>query len=148
MAFPASSIVPAKGYIRAKEIARTVDLKCAERIDLLAADIDADSIWSWYTDLYTVRAALLEIAAIPNIAAYATEQEDDPTLDIVAEFNAMVAAIEAAATWIYQALPRDANGYVLIHKTTTAGELVPRVFAPAATAPLVPLLQAIVDAID
>lgn len=146
--FPASSIVPAKGYIRAKEIARAQDLKCAERITQLSGDIDADIIWSWYTDLYTARQQLLEIAAIPGIVAFAIEQEDDPTIDLPAAFNAMLSAIEAAATWIYQALPRDGAGYVLIHTTTTTGVLLPRMFAPAATAPLIPLLQAICDSID
>lgn len=148
--FPASNIVPAKGYLRAKEIAYTIDLKSAERIGSLASNVTADDLWSWFTDIVTVKASLEEIAAIPNIAAFAVEQEDNPELDeaaIVAGFNRMLAALTAAGSWIYNSLPRDVNGYLLVYTTTPIGELVPRTFTPAQTAPLIPLLQEICDSI-
>jgi hypothetical protein len=148
--FPASNIVPAKGYLRAKEIAYTIDLKSDERIGLLASNVTADDLWSWFTDIVTVKALLEEIAAIPNIAIFAAEQEDNPLLDeaaIVAGFNRMLAALVAAGTWIYTALPRDANGYLLVYTTTPLGEMLPRTFTPAQTAPLIPLLQEICNSI-
>jgi hypothetical protein len=147
MAFPAASIVPAKGYIRAKEIAYHLDLKCAEAIAKLSEPIAADIVWSWYQELYTKNQVLQEIAAIPGIVAYAEAQEDDPTLDIAAEFQTMMSAITAAGEWMYSAFPRDADGYVLIYKTTPDGQLVPRTFSTTATAPLIPLLQAVADSI-
>jgi hypothetical protein len=147
MSFPASSIVPTKEYVRAKEIAHTLDQKMPDWISQLSVDVDADTIWMWFRELYTDDQAFAQIASVPGIVDYAIAQESDPTLDIIAEFSAMRSAVQAAGTWIYQKLPRDANGYVLIYKTTAAAEMVPRVFAPSDTVDLIPLLQAIDNAI-
>jgi hypothetical protein len=146
--FPASNVVPSKGYVRAKEIAHTLDLKVQEWLGMLAGDVTADDVWSWYREMYWDYQALLEIATIEGIEAYAIAQEVDPELDIVAAWNAMLAAISAAYLWLYAAIPRDVNGYLLTHKSTVAGELTPRVFTPAETAPFIPLLQAIDAAIS
>ena len=148
MAFPASTVVPANGYVRAKEIAYTLDRKVQEWVGMLSANVTADDVWSWYRELYSSYQALLAIGAIPGIAEYAIAQEADTELDIVAEFNAMLAAISAAYSWIYVALPRDVDGWLLTHKSTVVGELTPRVFVPAESAPLIPLLQAVDAAIS
>ena len=147
MAFPASTVVPAFGYITAKQRAHALDLKVQEWIGLLAAPVDFDTIWSWYGELYACDQYFAEVAAIDGIREFAIEQETNLDLDIVAEFQAMRAAIQAAGGWIYNAIPRDANGYALVYKTSAAHELLPRSFATAGTAPLIPLLQAVDAAI-
>ena len=148
MAFPASTIVPAFGYVTAKQRARALDLKVQEWIGLLAGEVTFDQIWSWYGELYATYVYFGEVAAIDGIGAFAIAQEDDDTLDIVAEFQAMRAAIQTAATWIYNTIPRDASGYALVYKTTSAHELTARVFGTTGTAPLIPLLQAVDAAIS
>lgn len=47
-------------------------------------------------------------AETPGIVAYAREQVDNPALDIVAEFNAMVNAAIALRDWIVANFPKDA----------------------------------------
>jgi len=148
MAFLASNQIPADAYQKAKRTAIKIDDKCAEWIGLLASDINADQIWAWYREVKWAYDTLGECAAVPGIAAYAIEQEGDPTYDVAAEFATMRGAIFDAASWVYNAIPRDVNGYTLTHTTTVLGERVPRVFPPAQTAPLIPLLEAVQIAID
>ena len=147
MAFLASTQIPADAYAEAKRIANTLDAKCGEWIGFLAEDVDADQVWILYRELKHTLDRLDAIAAVPGIVEYAQAQEDVLDYDVAAEFGAMTTAITNAGTWTYNAIPRDGNGYTLTHTTTTLGERIPRIFTPSQTAPLVPLLQAIVDAI-
>ena len=147
MAFLASTQIPADAYAEAKRIANTLDAKCEEWIGFLASDVDADQVWSLYRELKHTLDRLNAIAAVTGIKEYAQAQEELPDYEVVVEFGVMTTAITNAGTWVYNAIPRDGSGYTLTHTTTTLGERIPRIFTPTQTAPLVPLLQAIVDAI-
>lgn len=147
MAVLASNQIPADAYADFKRLAVRIDQKCAEWLALLAADVDADQVWSWYRELYWAWTRLNEIAAVPGIVEYALEQEGNATYDVVAEFGAMMALLQSAYAWLYAAIPRDANGYTLTHTTTQLGERVPRVFTPVESAPFQPYLSALAAAI-
>lgn len=143
MAFPASNIIPSDAYSEAKRIAIRIKDMADLWIDKLSGNVDADEVWTLYRDAWYSYTRLQEIAAVPGIAEYAIAQESDLNLDVVAEFLAMVSALYAAAGWIYTAIPRDPNGYTLTHTTTVDGTRVPASWPPVATAPLIPLLQAV-----
>lgn len=70
--------------------------------------------------------------SIPGLAQFAKDQRNDQTYDIVAEFNAMLAAVNAVLVNIRTTLPADGNDYKLILKmvndvpewrTFTSGQL-------------------------
>ena len=145
MAFPASNIIPSDAYSEAKRIALAIKAMADLWIVKLTGNVDADEVWSLYREAWYSYTRLQEIAAVPGIVEYAIAQESDPTLDVVAEFLAMLAAINAARSWIYTAIPRDPNGYTLTHTTMVDGTRVPAVWPPGAesTGPLIPLLQAV-----
>jgi hypothetical protein len=95
-----------------------------------------------------LRAARAQFVAAQNtagIGAYAQTVKGG-TVDVVAEFAAMIAAIDDAAGWITTNFPSDASGYLLARQFGTDA-LTDRQFAPVATAGLRSSLQGIVDAI-
>lgn len=147
MSVLASNQIPADAYAEFKRICVRIDGRCAEWLGLLSENVDADTVWMWYRELNWAWTRLTEIAAVPGIAQYAVEQEGDPTYDIAAEFGAMMTQLGAAKDWLYDAIPRDANGYILVYTTTPEGEMVPRVYTPADAAPFIPYLDAIAAAI-
>jgi hypothetical protein len=147
MSVLASNQIPADAYAEFKRICVRIDGRCAEWVALLSADIDADTVWSWYRELNWAWTRLNEIAAVPGIADYAVAQEGDPAYDIVAEFGALIAQLVAAKDWLYAAIPRDVNGYILVHTTTPDGEIIARVYTPAESAAFIPYLDAIALAI-
>jgi hypothetical protein len=152
MGFPASQIIPADAYEDAKRLANNMKANASRWETACASDVSADDAWLWCRESYTLYNSLLEKGAVPGILAYAVAQEleNDPTIteQIMSDaWSAMTTSIQAVYTWIYNALPRDIDGYLLTHKTVGAA-LVPRTFAPAAMAPLVTLLQTVQANID
>jgi hypothetical protein len=71
------------------------------------------------------------VAALPGLAAYAKTEYADANLDIVAELNAVITACDNCVSWVGTNFPKDANGYLLIHKIAN-GDIEVRTFAPAA----------------
>lgn len=95
-------------------------------------------------------AALQTLAAVPGIAAWAQQQENNPEYEIIPEFNAMITAMNAASTGIEAAFPKDANGTLLLSKLGAGGVIEDLTFTPQqiSTAGIPALLQAVVDSID
>ena len=147
MSVLASNQIPADAYAEFKRICVRIDGRCAEWTALVSANIDADTVWGWYRELNWAWTRLNEIAAVPGIAEYAVAQEGDPTYDIVTEFGALMTQLGAAKDWLYAAIPRDVDGWVLTHKSTPEGEMVARVYTPAESVYFVPYLDAIAAAI-
>lgn len=143
----ASNQIPADAYAEFKRLCVRLDTKVGEWLALMAGDVDADTIWLWYRELYWTSGRLNEIAAVPGIAEYAIAQEANPDYDIVAAFVDLTTKLATAHQWLYAAIPRDVDGYTLTHTTTLEGLRVARVFAPTESAPFVPYLTAIGDAI-
>ena len=91
------------------------------------------------------RATLAEAGATPGIGAYAQEQLGDGTLDVAAEFNAMLGAIDNVTGWIRANFPvgsGQAAGYLLARTWGPDGP-VDRLFSPTQTAGLRTQLDAL-----
>ena len=58
----------------------------------------------------------------------------------------MIAAADAVTSWVQDNMPKDASGYILAWQFGPT-ELTQRTFAPAQTAPLQTLAQALSDSI-
>lgn len=128
---------------------RIINLKTyaqTHRAALAAGNTDSARIIGVFRNLRTERAALTQAASTPGLAPFARDQKNNQTLDVVAEFNALVAAIDGVTGWIETNFPKDANGF-LLGWSLNAGSVVERQFTPAQTAGLRTQLETLIAAI-
>jgi hypothetical protein len=76
-----------------------------------------------------------EARTIPGLVDYVRAQKNAPSLDVVAEFSSMLAAMDGVVSWIIANFPKDAGGFLLRETWGVSGP-VDRIFAPAQTAGL------------
>ena len=93
-------------------------------------------------------AAFGTLSAIPNIAAYAQTQVNNPSLDVAAAFNAMRTAISNVISWITTNFPKDVNGNLLYTQFTADGHITYTNFTSGQLAGLVTQLTALIATID
>lgn len=148
MAFRASNALPDVGLDRAKKLALQLKGYLQQRNLQLQSTAGADVIMAIMSDVRTYRIDFLQIAAIPGIAEHARELENDPTYDVVAEFNAMLAAMSATVTEVVNTFPKDASGYWLEKQVAGDGNVIFRAFPPAATAQLRTRITAVIASIS
>lgn len=113
-----------------------------------AAPVSAAFVLAVRQDLYHYRARIMSAAAVPGIADRARAEYADTELDIVAEFNAVIDAVDGTLGWIEANFPQDGDGYLLAEKFAAGGGTTARTFAAAATAGLRTQLATITGAID
>lgn len=109
--------------------------------------LSADQITDLWQLLKVERTGLVSAAAMPGIGVYAQNQVNDATYDVVAEFNAMVTAIDAATAWIEGNFPKDGSGFLLAHSFGPSS-IAARSFASASLAGLKTQLDAIIARIS
>lgn len=88
-----------------------------------------------------------EIKAIPGMGQYAKDQVGDAALDIVAEFNAMLAAVDSVLSWIVANVPNDGT-YILIVTLGSDGRYAYRTFTAGQSSGLRAALDTLIAAID
>jgi len=137
MAFPATGQVTAEAFRTARNVAVGAKVAAsALRNASGAGDVTRQSVVSF---LQTIASAVLnwqQVATTPGLAAYAQSQMNDPTLDIAAEFNAMVAAGADLRDWIFANFPKGAGGAWLTVAYDNQGAATPLVFTSADLAQL------------
>ena len=108
-----------------------------------AGAVTSARVLNCYGDLKGARAELVRAAATPGLAEYARAQKNNGTLDVVAEFNALIAQVDITVQWIVDTFPKDGNGSLLAQ---TLGAIGPddRLFTPAQTAGLRTQLAALI----
>lgn len=153
MAFPASTEIPATGYDemayqyqRAKSLAGAIKKNSENVISELSGTVNAEQMLNWYQSLYDTKNALVAIASRSIIEHYAIALENNPGLNIVAEFQTMMAAISAVLSWMYAAL--SGTEWLRVYAVNASGQVSPRPLPPEETAPLIGLLQTLADSID
>ncbi len=77
-----------------------------------------------------------QVTAMPGIAAYARNEEDDVGYDIVAEFLAMDIEARGTRDWILTNFPTAVSGEILKDTMEVNGDITVRQFTPAETAGL------------
>jgi hypothetical protein len=80
-------------------------------------------------------------------AQLARDQKNNPTLDVVVEFNAMIAAMDGITAWIETNYPKDVGGFLLA-KQFSNGTIIDRMFTPAQTAGFQTQLNGLIAAIN
>ncbi len=115
----------------------------------LAGTASATEILTFMTNLADIRTSMDLMAAVPGLSAFAQTQYNNPGLDIVSQYNAMIAAIDAARIWMRDNFPRAATTLEALERTIDAnGRTVARVFTAPSVAPLASLLDTVIASID
>lgn len=143
MAFRASIATQESGLQQAMSNALWIRSVCTTYANQLAAgSVTSDDVFRIADDLARAISGFQGVAAIPGIGAYAQAQFNDATYDVVPEFNNMVAAIQAALTWIVTNFPKDTQGFAQAYTLAANGSRTPAAFTSAQTAGLATALQA------
>jgi len=116
------------------------------RTEAATSNVPSFRILNLYTRLIQDRAALTTAAAVPGIGTYAQEQKNQPGLNVVTEFNAVIAAVDQVSGWISANFPRDAGGFLLAQTLGASGP-EDRTFTPAQTAGLRAQLDSLIATI-
>lgn len=130
--------LPIKEYVLDTGLKSALDKAKALRSNVasLKADIDggqtisADRIINMMRGIKVARDLFNSVRVLSGLTAYARTEYDDPTLDIAAELVAAVTACNTCLSWVATNFPKDANGYLLIHKIVDS-EIEVRTFTPA-----------------
>lgn len=87
-------------------------------------------------------------AATPGLVSYATAQVNDPSYDIVAEYQAMRSAMVSCRNDLMAMFPKDATGYLLYHTLDVDGRVQSRSFTAAQLAAAVVRMDAVIASIE
>lgn len=148
MAFPATSQALARAYAGIKAMALDIrNQSVALRDRSAAGSTSAEVIVTFVRSMARIRTDLSGLTATPGLGAYAQEQEGNPALNIVAEYNAMIAQLDATTAWVAANIPSDGT-YNLIVTIGPSGLIDWRMFDAAATAGLRSALNQLIAAIS
>ncbi len=149
MAFPASNQNLDNAYRAIKEAALQVKTQSQTmRTAAAGPGLSADRIVFYAQFLNTTKARMATLASTPGLPAYAQTQENNGALDIAAEYNAMVAQINATMAWIGANFPEDASGYKLAFTLDANGVLTWRTFTAGSLSTFVTVLDALIATIN
>jgi hypothetical protein len=98
--------------------------------------------------LSSARTSILTASQTSGLEAYARTQINNPSLDLVAAYNAMSAQVTATIDWIRANFPKDDDDYLLVLSIDVDGVKVWRTFTPEETAGLRTVLDSLVATID
>ncbi len=121
MAFRASTVLPAVGLVRAKQVALQAKDYMSSRLVQFANATSADMLVSTAADLRRFLDEFQAISSINGLSAYAQAQENDPGYNIVTEFTTMRNAITAVVDSIVSTFPKDAGGFLLEKRFNSDG---------------------------
>lgn len=139
------------GLNRYLEINHALRARAAQYAALTDADtVVARDLVHLLTDLTAARALLVRVRDMPGIGVYAAEQLQQPTTDLAAVTNATITALDNVRTHLRTALPKDANGFLLIDTLDAADRPVSRTFSAgiAAMVTLRSLMTTLRDSVD
>lgn len=146
MAYPTGTL----GIVLSNIDQRIANLKqfCIQARDRSqAGPITSGTIIDTFINLQGDRNALIQARSVQGLAEYAQAEKGDNTLDIVVEFNEVIATIETTAAWIQANFPKDGSGFLLSQTLEVTGP-VDRTFTTVQTEGFRSALQAIIDRIN
>lgn len=148
MAFPASALILDNAYKSVKQYALDIRSNTLSMRNLAAAGTNAQRIIFYSQSLANLRAQMAALVSTPGLAAYAQTQENNPSLNVAAEYTAMNTQIGTTLAWISTNFPKDANGYLLAAQLNPDGTLQWRDFSAASLAGFVTVLDALLATIN
>jgi hypothetical protein len=138
-----------RGYAKAQaEAARLRSYSVSAQAALAAGNVSANAVIQALTTLTGSIAVFDEVTALPGIAAYAQNEENDPTYDVAAEYTAMRTEAIGARDWILTNFPTAVSGEILKDTLENDGSITVRQFTPAQTAGLQTALGQLIATIN
>lgn len=144
MAFRSSTQTQAWGLAAAIQQAAWVKQQAQAGVALLSGTVNVNQLFQLIDNLRAPLGIFNSVASIPGIGAYAQAQFDDPGYDVVAEFTAMVNALQACIDWIVNNFPADAQGFIQAYKLNADGSRTASTFSSAQTAGLASALNTLI----
>lgn len=149
MALRASNSLPAKAYDDIKAVAVQLERLAQARAASWASGGDAFEVIAALDIAVAFKDRLQSLASTPGLATYAQEQENDPTYDVVAEYNALITAIDNFITEIVNTMPvSNPGGYIEQFSLNADGSKTVRTFTGAQLSGVIATLNAIDAAIS
>jgi len=93
------------------------------------------------------RSIMDEARTAPGMGQWVKDEIDDQSIDIIADFNTMFAALDDVIAWIVTNFPNDGT-YILARSLLPTGQLSERQFTSGQTAGLQSALTALAATID
>lgn len=152
MTFPSSAgskpETLAEAMSKIKANAAAIKASCQQiKAASLSGPIGANNVVTYVGDLADRKTELARLTATPGLTAYA--QSEYPSMDIVAEYNTMVAQLNATVAWIVNNFPKAPTTNELKEKTLDAnGRVVLNTFTTASLAGFRTQLDALIATID
>lgn len=144
MAYPASTELLSQVLNQIDGIMLMVkSLSATLRSRSASASIPASDVTDYMSRVADFRDRLAVLSATPGLGDYAKVQKSLPGLDVVAEYTATVAQIDATRSWITTNFPKDGSGNLLIVKFDAAGRTVTNTFTTTSLAQLRTQLSAL-----
>lgn len=135
MAFPASGQLLADALRGARNLATRLKVASVDiRTRSAAGPINRQDVVIFMGALSDAISQWGAISALPGIGQYARDQLGNQSLDLAAEFSAMVGAAVALKDWIFANFPKDAGGAWLLESVDANGVRVPLTFTAASLA--------------
>lgn len=147
MAFPATAPELATAYAQIKNRVGFVKQRAQALRTASLATTSAQAIVTFVQEMVGMRASLNTLTATQGLVDYARTAEANAGLDIVAEYNAVIAQLNATTAWIAANFPEDGGGYKLAFTLSPAGDVVWRTFDTASLAGLRTVLDALIATI-
>lgn len=146
MAFPASNTSLSKAWADMQRDAGIVKSTASAALTDLDSDVTSAYVLQLRNSTIKAIAKFQSYVTIPGFVQYVKDQLGDQNIDITAEYNTMLTAMEAVRDWIEANHPVDGNGFILEKKFNSVN-FEQRTFAPAVTAPLKALEQTLYNSI-
>lgn len=147
MAFIATADTTAVAFAKLiKQAAGTKQFMQIQR-PLYTVDCKADVVLNMIQHCGIVIGSMNAWASTPGLAAYAQEQVNNPAYDVVAEFQAMRAALVDLRDYLIGAFPKDANGWILYQSIQASGIVAVRTFTAAQLAAALAKIDAVIASI-
>lgn len=144
MAFRASNAIPEQAYEQAKSIAVQIKRLADNRASRWGSGGDTVEVIAAIDTAVNFRDRLSALSSTPGIGSYAQSQEDDPAYNVVAEFQALQAALATAISECVSALPTSSPGnFVEMFTVDAQGNKVANALTAGDLAAAVTALQAL-----
>ena len=148
MALRASNAVPARAYEEIKGVALQLQRQAQSRASSWASGGSASEVLAVLDNAVANKARLQTLAAVPGVAAYAQAQENDPGYDIIAEYNALISAIDGVINEIVTTMPTsNPGGFVEAFTLAADGSVTYRTFTAGQLSGVITALNAVVAAV-
>ena len=150
MTFPSQDgLLPLSEHFRRAQIAAGSVRRLAVRQRTIMRQSVTSDVIIGLTDAFNgQRQIIMAARSAPGIRQWVRDQYGNQARDIVADLDAMVAALDDVIQHIFNTFPKSSNGFMERDTLNSDGSVTERVFQPNQVAQLRNLLGALVATID